>query len=147
MHLICLVICHSLQINYCLYSSWICWNYVGSVDKKDRLPSYAACKKKSYYHPYFSHSAHCSYLSIYISQKIRLRVVDLEDQFQTTLQAKDINYLIWKFRSIIFIFFLFLQELSNLLLFPHCCCHCKEMKYLDCNLMQKYNSIISTLLE
>ena len=38
--------------------------------------------------------AHCSYLNIYISQKIRLRVVDLEDQFQTTLQAKDNDFLI-----------------------------------------------------
>ena len=62
--------------------------------KKDRLPSYAGCKKKSYYHPYFSHSAHCSYLNIYISQKIRLCVVDLEDQFQITLQAKPINLFI-----------------------------------------------------
>ena len=50
---------------------------------------------------------HCSYLNIYISQKIRLCVVDLEGQFQTTLQAKDINFLIWKFRSIILIFLLF----------------------------------------
>ena len=50
---------------------------------------------------------HCSYFNIYISWKIRLCVVDLEGQFQTTLQAKDINFLIWKFRSIILIFLLF----------------------------------------
>ena len=52
-------------------------------------------------------TAHCSYLNIYISRKIRLCVVDLEGQFQTTLQAKPINLFIWKFRSIILIFLLF----------------------------------------
>ena len=36
---------------------------------------------------------HCSYLNIYISRKIRLCVVDLEGQFQTTLPAKPINFL------------------------------------------------------
>ena len=44
---------------------------------------------------------HCSYLDIYISQKIRLCVVDLEGKFQTIIQAKLINFLVWKFRSII----------------------------------------------
>ena len=52
-------------------------------------------------------SAHCNYLNNYISQKIRHCVVYLEGQFQTTLQAKPINFLIWKFRSIILIFLLF----------------------------------------
>ena len=37
-------------------------------------------------------NAYCSCLNIYISQKIRLCVVDLEGQFQTTLQAKDIDF-------------------------------------------------------
>ena len=50
---------------------------------------------------------HCNYLNIYISRKIRLCVVDLEGQFQTTLPAKPINFSIWKFRSIILIFLLF----------------------------------------
>ena len=36
-------------------------------------------------------TAHCSYLNIYISRKIRLCVVDLESQFQTTLQTKYIK--------------------------------------------------------
>ena len=49
-------------------------------------------------------SPHCSLLDIYISQKTRL---NLEDQFQTSLEAKLINFLIWKFRSIILIFLLF----------------------------------------
>ena len=52
-------------------------------------------------------SAHCSYLDIYISQKIRLCVVDVEVKFQTNLQAKLVNFLVWKFRSIILIFLLF----------------------------------------
>ena len=51
--------------------------------------------------------AHCSLLDIYISQKTRLCVVNLEDQFQTCLEAKLINFLILKFRSIILIFLLF----------------------------------------
>ena len=37
---------------------------------------------------------HCNYLDIYISRKIRLCVVDLDGQFQTTLPVKDINLLI-----------------------------------------------------
>ena len=35
---------------------------------------------------YFT-QAHCSYLNIYISRKIRVCLVNLEDQFQTNLQA------------------------------------------------------------
>ena len=38
--------------------------------------------------------AHCSLLDIYISQKTRLCVVNLEDQFQTCLETKLINFLI-----------------------------------------------------
>ena len=56
-------------------------------------------------------ASHCSYLDIYISQKIRLFVVDLEEvKFQTNLQAKLINFLVWKFKSIIWIFLLFFAE-------------------------------------
>ena len=51
--------------------------------------------------------AHCSYLNIYISRKIRLCGVDLEGQFHTTLLANDIIFLIWNLRSIILIFLLF----------------------------------------
>ena len=54
--------------------------------------------------------AHCSYLEIYISRKIRSCVVDLEDKFQTNLQAKLLNFLVWKFKSIILIFLLFFAE-------------------------------------
>ena len=52
-------------------------------------------------------SMHTSYLDIYISQKIRLCVVDLEGKFQTNLQAKLLDFFVWKFRSIILIFLLF----------------------------------------
>ena len=55
----------------------------------------------------FSRSPHCSYLDIYISLKIRLCVVNLEGNFQTNLQAKLLNFLVWKFRSIILNFPLF----------------------------------------
>ena len=51
--------------------------------------------------------AHCSHLDVYISRKIKLCVVNLEGQFQTSLEAKPINFLIRKFRSIILIFLLF----------------------------------------
>ena len=55
-------------------------------------------------------NAHCSYLDIYISRKIRFCVVDLEGKFQTNLQAKLLNFLVWKFRSITPIFLLFFAE-------------------------------------
>jgi predicted membrane metal-binding protein len=54
--------------------------------------------------------AHCSYLDIYISRKIRLCVVDFVGKFQTNLPAKPINFLVWKFKSIILIFLLFFAE-------------------------------------
>ena len=54
--------------------------------------------------------AHCSYLDIYISREIRLCVVDLGGKFQTNLQAKSINFLVWKFRSTKLIFILFFVE-------------------------------------
>ena len=37
--------------------------------------------------------AHCSYLEIYISRKIRLFVIHLEGKFQSNLRAKLINFL------------------------------------------------------
>ena len=40
----------------------------------------------------YSSGAHCSYLEIYVSRKIRLCVVDLESKFQTNLQAKDTTF-------------------------------------------------------
>ena len=70
-------------------------------------------------------NAHCSHLNVYISQKIRLCVVNLEGQFQTSLEAKLINLLIWKFRSIILVFLLFFAGVvkfsafcTPLMLFP-----------------------------
>ena len=55
-------------------------------------------------------TAHCSYLDIYISQNIRLCKCDFEGKFQTILQAKGINFFIWKFRFIILIFLLVFAE-------------------------------------
>ena len=59
---------------------------------------------------YDSPGAHCSYLDIYISQNIRLCKGDFEGKFQTILQAKGINFFIWKFRFIILIFLLVFAE-------------------------------------
>ena len=53
---------------------------------------------------------HCSFLDIYISRKIRLCVVDFEGKFQANLQAKLFISLVWKFKSIIIIFLLFIAE-------------------------------------
>ena len=53
---------------------------------------------------------HCSYLDIYISQNIRLCKGDFEGKYQTKLQAKLINFLIWKFTFILLIFLLFFAE-------------------------------------
>ena len=64
-------------------------------------------------------STYCSHLGIYILQKARLYVVNLESQFQTSLEAKLINLLIWKFRSIIFIFLLFFCRNCQLQCFLH----------------------------
>ena len=47
---------------------------------------------------------------IYISRKIRLCVVDLEGKFQTNLQAKLINFLVWKFRSTILLLLLLIFQ-------------------------------------
>ena len=54
--------------------------------------------------------SHCSYLNIYISQKIRLCAVDLKGKFQTNLQAKSITFFVWKFRFFVLIFLLFFEE-------------------------------------
>ena len=70
-------------------------------------------------------------------RKIRLCVVDLEGKFQTNLQAKSITFLGWKFRSIILIFLLFLQNLSNSLLFTNYSCYSNELTCLNRNLMQE----------
>ena len=48
--------------------------------------------------------SHCSYLTIYISQKIRLCAVDLKEKFQTNLQAKSITFFVWKFRFFVLFF-------------------------------------------
>ena len=81
--------------------------------------------------------AHCSFLDIYISRKIRLCVVDLEDKFQTNLQARLFNFLVWNSDILNSFFFYFLQNLSNPLLFTHCCCYSKELTSWNCDLMQK----------
>ena len=99
--------------------------------------------RKWHYHVFPLHSilsTHCSYLNIYISQKIRLCVLDLEGQFQTTLPAKAINFLIWKFRSIILIFLLFFCRSCQIQCFLHTWCYSKELKYLNCNLTQTCDS-------
>ena len=62
---------------------------------------------------------HCSYLDIYISRKIRLCIVDLEGKCQTKLQAKLLNFLVWKFRSIILIFLLFFCRICQIQCFLH----------------------------
>ena len=72
-----------------------------------------------------------SYLDIYISQNIRLCKGDFEGQFQTSLQARimiflpENSYLLYPFS------FYFLQELSNPLLFAHCCCYFKKVDMFE----------------
>ena len=48
-----------------------------------------------------------SYLDIYISQNIRLWRVILSPNFKQLYRLKILNFLIWKFKSIILIFLLF----------------------------------------
>ena len=64
-------------------------------------------------------SAHCSYLDIYISQKIRLCKDDFEDKFQFNLQAKSITFLVWKFRFIILSFLLLFCRICQIHCFLH----------------------------
>ena len=52
-------------------------------------------------------------------------------------QVKSITFLVWKFRFIILNFLLYLQNLSNPLLFTNCCGHSKELTCLNYDLMQK----------
>ena len=52
-------------------------------------------------------ATHCSYLDIYISQNIRLCKGDFEGQLQTSLEARIMYFLNWKFIFIIIIFLLF----------------------------------------
>ena len=54
--------------------------------------------------------AHCSYLDIYISQNLKLCKGDFAGKFQIILQAKGINFFIWKFTFIILIFLLVFAE-------------------------------------
>ena len=80
---------------------------------------------------------HCSYLDIYISQNIRFCKSDFEEQFQTLYRPK--VSIFWSENSdLLFSFsFYFWQNLSNPLLFAHCCCYSKELTCLNCVLMLK----------
>ena len=73
--------------------------------------------------------AHCSFLDIYISRKIRLCVVDFEGKFQTNLQAKLINFLVWKFRSTYYAnsYLIFFRICQIHCFFTYCCCYSKEL--------------------
>ena len=81
----------SLMLVHCLwfYLSTQCYMHMSQVDYSNTL-QYILWREDKI--------SHCCYLNIYISRKIRLCVVDLEGQFQTTLQAKifgkDNNFLI-----------------------------------------------------
>ena len=75
---------------------------------------------------------HCSYLNIYISWKISLCLINLEDQVQVNFLTKPIIFFIWKFKSIILIFALF---------FAHCWCYFQKVESFESNC----NSSISTL--
>ena len=72
--------------------------------------------------------SHCSYLNIYISQKIRLCAVDLKGKFQTNLQAKSITFLCGN-SDLLHSFFLFFAEFgkSTVGAIPVLTCfHCKN---------------------
>ena len=85
------------------------WVIFGQICFEFRFPIelYSSNKIRKAQNEHLNIVAHCSLLDIYISQKSSLCVVNLEDQFQTCLEAKLINFLIWKFRSIMLIFLLF----------------------------------------
>ena len=80
----------------------VCWGSLSSFWINQEVLTKAALITKT--------TAHCSYLDIYISQNIRLCKGDFEGKFQTILQAKGINFFIWKFTFIILIFLLVFAE-------------------------------------
>ena len=75
-----------------------------------------------------NHIARFTYLAIYISQKIRLCVADLEGKFQTNLQAKSITFSVW-------ICYTHLSSIIWRILQIHC--FLQELTCLNYNLMQK----------
>ena len=74
---------------------------------------------------------HCSYLDIYISQKIRLCEGDFESKFQTSVQP--VSWFFWSENSDLLnsFSFYFLQELSNPLLFAHSYCYFKKVEMFE----------------
>ena len=78
-------------------------------------------------------NTYCSYLNIYISQNIRLCKGDFEGKFKTILQPNGIIFLSENSDLLLSFSFQFLQNLSNPLLFTHCCCYFKELTYLNCD--------------
>ena len=84
-------------------------------------------------------NSYCSYLDIYISRKIRLCVVDFEGKFQTNLQAKLINFLVWKFRSTYYAnsYLIFFRICQIHCFFTYCCCYSKELTDLNCDFCMK----------
>ena len=72
-------------------------NFIKSMDKKSSDLKFVMPKTPQVILPSRVTSdinAHCNHLDNYISQKTRLCVVDLEGEFQTSLEAKLINFLI-----------------------------------------------------
>ena len=82
--------------------------------------------------------SHCSYWHIYISQKKSgFVMVILKTIFNSTYRPNLSLFWAGSSNLLYSIFFYFLQNLSNPLLFTHCCCYSKELAYLNCDLMQK----------
>ena len=99
----------SVRIPLSHTSNWLClliFPIKGLKEKEEKLTSEFCMCSRSQWNSFrilteialtkaagFAYS-HCSHLDIYISQKTRLCVVNFEVQFQTSLEAKLINFLI-----------------------------------------------------
>ena len=77
-----------------------------------------------------------------------VRVILKANFKQFYIQAKGINFLTWKFQFIILIFLLFLQMLSNPVLFAHCWCYFEKIESFESHVCVKLQfSLVQTQLK
>ena len=80
----------------------------------------------------FCRTAHCSYLNIYISRKIRFCLGDMQGKVRVNSLTKSIIFFLSVNSNLLYSFMLhFLKELSNPVLITHCCCCSKELTCLN----------------
>ena len=85
-----------------------------------------------------------SFLDIYISWKFRLI---WKANFKPAYRPNSSSFWSGNSNLLYSIFFYFVQDFSNPVLFAHSHCYSKELKYLSCELKQNCDSHVLTILE